>query len=155
MCTGVALVRSEVPLELAGGDALAGRVYERGGEPEVRFLYAHRPRLLPVWHEGRFLLARWGNRRDQSRHLPLTGWTWRETVESGGWAPWAPEPVVIPANFGLEKGVWFRIRQGIRGLLVSDENGEPVAYMICEPATRYYRVMTRSDRMPALIDEVI
>jgi hypothetical protein len=29
--------------------------------------------------------------------------------------------------------VWFRIRQAIRGLLVPDEHGVAVAYMICEP----------------------
>jgi hypothetical protein len=33
--------------------------------------------------------------------------------------------------------------------------GGPAVYMICEPATRYYRVMTRSAWMPALIGEVI
>lgn len=33
--------------------------------------------------------------------------------------------------------------------------GEPVVYLVCEPSTRYYRVMTRADWMPVLIDEVI
>jgi hypothetical protein len=41
---------------------------------------------------------------------------------------------------------------GIRGLLVPDERGLAVAYMVCEPASHYYRVMTGSDRMPVLID---
>jgi hypothetical protein len=30
-----------------------------------------------------------------------------------------------------------------------------VAYMLCEPASHYYQVMTRSPRMPVLIDERI
>ena len=155
MCTGVALIESEIPGGLSEAFDLKPRVHDRGGEREVRFLYRHVPRLLPVWHEGRLIIARWGNQRHQSRELPLTGWTWRQTVDSGGWQPWQPEPVDIPANFALENGVWYRVRQGIRGLLARDEEGLPVAYMICEPATRYYRVMTRSDRMPTLIGEVI
>jgi hypothetical protein len=51
--------------------------------------------------------------------------------------------------------VWYRVRQGIRGLLTRDEQAQPVCYMICEPASHYYHVMTRSDRMPVLIAERI
>jgi hypothetical protein len=42
---------------------------------------------------------------------------------------------------------------GIRGLLVQDEEGRPVVYMICEPSTHYFRIMTGCDRMPALVDQ--
>jgi hypothetical protein len=28
-------------------------------------------------------------------------------------------------------------------------------FMLCEPSTRYYRVMTRAEWMPALVGEVI
>jgi hypothetical protein len=44
---------------------------------------------------------------------------------------------------------------GGAGLLVRTRAGEPVVYVICEPSTRYYRVMTRAEWMPVLIDEVI
>ena len=37
----------------------------------------------------------------------------------------------------------------------SDERGAAVVYMICEPSTHYYQIMTRSPRMPVLIDEKI
>jgi hypothetical protein len=60
-----------------------------------------------------------------------------------------------PATLGLDRGVWYRIRQGIRGLLVPDERGLAVCYMLCEPASHYYQVMTRSNRMPVLIEERI
>ena len=66
-------------------------------------------------------------------------------------SPW----VDIPAILGFDRGVWYAIRQGIRGLLVEDERGNAVVYMICEPASHYYRIMTRSDRMPVLIGERI
>lgn len=52
-------------------------------------------------------------------------------------------------------GVWFRVKQGMKGLLVRDRGGGPAVYMVCEPATRYYRVMTRAAWMPVLIGEVI
>jgi hypothetical protein len=39
------------------------------------------------------------------------------------------------------------VRQGVRGLLVRGERGEP--------ATRYYRVMTASERMPVFTGEHI
>jgi hypothetical protein len=69
--------------------------------------------------------------------------------------PREPELVDIPATFCLDNGVWYAVRQGVRGLLARDEQGESVAYVLCEPATRYYQVMTRSDRMPVLIGERI
>jgi len=41
-----------------------------------------------------------------------------------------------------------------RGLLVLDEYGA-VCYVICEPSSHYYRVMTGSERMPVLIGQHI
>jgi hypothetical protein len=155
MCTGIALACSELPLGLIERHGLGRRVHGRNGEREVRFLYRDAERLLPVWHEGQLLLARWGCRRGESRALPCTGWAWLATVEAGGWAGFGAESVVIPATLGLENGVWFAVRQGVRGLLVHDEGGVPVAYMLCEPASHYYRVMTRSERMPVLVGEHI
>ena len=96
-----------------------------------------------------------GQRPGQSKSLPPTGWTWLATVQAGWRRGTGAIPVDIPATFGLDRGVWYLVRQGMRGLLVPDERGMAVVYMICEPATHYYRVMTRSDRMPVLIDEWI
>ena len=154
MCTGIALIQSEISVASFEEFALARRVHCRGGEPEVRFFWQAELPLLPIWHEGRMHIVRWGNRDRQSR-LPATGWTWQSTVENGGWNALQPVLVTISANFGFEKGVWFRIREGVRGVLVRDEQERPRVFMICEPSTRYYRVMTRSDRMPELIDETI
>jgi hypothetical protein len=153
--TGIALAASELPVELTVQHGLDRRVHDRGGEPEVRFLYRDRRPQLPIWREGRLQIVRWGNGSGQSRILPRTGWTWKATVDDGYWRGLNPMPVDVPAMLGLDHGVWFRIRQGIRGLLVPDEHGAAVVYMICEPASHYYKVMTRSDRMPLLIEEKI
>ena len=92
----------------------------------------------------------------RSAQLPCTAWTQLDTLESGGWGEHGVEPVVIPATMGLDKGVWYRIRQGMRGLMVPDERGCPRVYVICEPSSHYYQIMTRgSCWMPTLIGERI
>jgi hypothetical protein len=153
MCAGIALTESEVPVEWFAQLNADGRVFDRGGEREVRFMYRHPLRFLPVLVEGQLRLIRWGPTK--RGRLPMTGWTWLESVETGRWNEVEPKRVVIPANLGFDKGVWFRIREGIHGLLVHDDDSSPIVYMICEPSTRYYQVMTRSDRMPHLVEEVI
>jgi hypothetical protein len=155
MCDGIALAWSELPTELIGRHGLDRRVHNRGGEQEVRFLYRDRLPQLPIWRDGRLQVVRWGNGRGQSRFLPRTGWTSQDTIEEGAWRNLKAVPVDIPASLALDQGVWYRVRQGIRGLLVPDERGFAVAYMICVPATHYYRTMTRNDQMPVLIEEKI
>jgi len=72
-----------------------------------------------------------------------------------GWGKLGAEPVEIPATLLLDGTLWYGVRQGVQGLLARDEQGRPHVYMLCEPATYYYRVMTRSRRMPVLIGERI
>jgi hypothetical protein len=62
---------------------------------------------------------------------------------------------MIPATMGLDRGVWFHIREGVRGVVVRDEQGSPVVYVLCEPATHHYQVMTRSSWMPVLVGDLI
>jgi hypothetical protein len=153
MCFGVALAVGDLPVPLTEG--LADRVHDRGGEKEVRFLWRAVPALLPVWWDGKLQIVRWGNRDRRERKLPPTGWTWWATVEAGRWSALEPEVVDVPATYGLMNGVWFRVKQGMRGLLVRDRGGNPAVYLICEPSTRYYRVMTRAEWMPVLVGELI
>jgi hypothetical protein len=63
--------------------------------------------------------------------------------------------VVVPASLGLDRGVWFLVREGVRAVVVRDERGQPVAYVLVEPSTDYYKIMTRSDWMPTLVGERI
>lgn len=156
MCNGIALAWSELPREMIGRHQLRRRAHKRvGGEFELRFFYEDRFPKLPIRRDGRLQLARWGNGRGQSRTLPRTGWTWAASLEQGLWRDLEPIRVVIPATLAQEKGVWYPVRQGIRGLLVPDERGMAVAYILCRPATSYYQMMTRSDRMPILVEEKI
>jgi hypothetical protein len=65
-------------------------------------------------------------RREESRSLPLGGWTRLERVESGWWAAAAAEAVATPAALGFDGGVWYATRQGVRGLLVPDQRSDPL-----------------------------
>jgi hypothetical protein len=155
MIAGIALAYSGLPVELIARHGLRRRVHDRGGEPEVQFLLHAAERVLPVWLDGRLQIVRWGNRRGQSRGLPCTAWTRRETVEAGGWGDREVVRVVIPATMGLDGGIWYRVREGVRGLLVRDNRGAPAVYVLVEPASHYYAVMTRSAWMPVLVNERI
>jgi hypothetical protein len=155
MFSGVAVAYSVLPVELIEQHGLRRRVHDRGGEPEVQFLLSDADRLLPVCLDGRPQVVRWGNRRGQSRALPCTAWTWLATLEAGSWSALGAEEVTIPATLGFDRGIWFRIREGVRGVTVRDEEGRPVVYVVCEPASHYYQVMTRSPWMPALVGERI
>lgn len=150
---GLALARSEVPTLLFDRHQLGERVYDRGGEGEVRFLWRARPAVLPVWRSGRLELLTWGC-RDRRATLPLGGWTWEETVQSGGWANANVQLADVPATFVRAGGVWTRVRHGVRSLVVPTPGGL-VAYVVCRPATRYYRIMTGTVFQPVLIGEVI
>jgi len=152
---GVALALSDLPSELVEAHGLRRRVHDRGGEAEVRFLLRDGERVLPVWLGGRLQVVRWGNRRGQSRALPCTAWTRAETVAAGAWAAFGAEPVVVPATMGLDGGVWFSVREGVRAVAARDERGAAAVYPLVEPASHYYRVMTRSQWMPVLVGERI
>src|SRR5262249_29650192 len=51
---------------------------------------------------------------------------------------------------GYANGGWFGIRQGIRGVLVQDEDGAAVVWMLVEAASHPYQTMTKSARLPVL-----
>jgi hypothetical protein len=134
---------------------LVRHIHDRGGDREIRFLLGVNNPTLPVWWNRQLVLLRWGTRRRQSRVLPVTSWARASTVEAGLWARCQPEEVVIPATLGLDRGVWFHVVEGVRGVVVRDETGLPVVYPLVEPASHYYRIMTRSEWTPALVGEVI
>lgn len=156
MFAGLALAQSELPVELMEQHGLHRRLHDRGGEPEVRFLLGDRERVLPVWLDGQLQIVRWGNRRGQDAALPCTAWTWLQTVEEGGWNECEPTAVIVPASLGLDRGVWFHVREGVRGVVVRDAGGQAIVYVLCEPASHYYQVMTRGSKwMPVLVEERI
>jgi len=63
----------------------------------------------------------------------------------------SPEKVIIPADFGLKKSVWFQVNEGMEGV-VRDEQERPHVYMLTQPASQ---TMTRHERMPLLVGKEI
>jgi hypothetical protein len=157
MCSGISLSWRELPAALIEQHRLHDReiVRHEGAEREIRFLFRDPHPLIPTWSGHELGIYEWGNRSNKKSRLPRTGWIRMETLEAGDWRWLNPEPVDIPATLGLDRGVWFQIKEGLRGILVRDEKNQPHVYMLTEPASHYYQVMTRNNRMPVFIGATI
>jgi len=157
MCKGISILKNRLRQELFEMYELAQRLGTRGeaAPPELHFMYTDPVVQLPVMHHGELEIYEWGNRGNKESKLPRTGWCRQESLEAGKWRWLAPEPVEIAADFGLEKGVWFHINHGLRGILVRDEVDQPHVYMLTQSASHYYQTMTKHERMPLLIDQEI
>jgi hypothetical protein len=157
MCKGISILKARLKQELFEQYELARRITSRGddAQEELHFMYTDAVVELPVIHDGQLVIYEWGNRGNKESRLPRTGWCRNESLEAGKWRWLSPEPVEIPADFGLEKGVWFQIVQGIRGVVVEDEAERPHVYMLTQSASHYFATMTKHDRMPMLIDQEI
>jgi hypothetical protein len=153
MLTAVAVPLHTFPRPLIERHRLIDRIHDRGGERELQFHFGGLGACLPIMVEGRLRIVRWGCSRNESRVLPATGWTRTERIESGYWREAGAEMVEIPAALGLDNGFWYANPQGIRALRVVDEHGVERVFIICEPSTHYYQVMTRSAWMPVMIGE--
>lgn len=149
MLRGVAMAAGDLPEGAAEAFGLARRVHRRGGEAEVRFLVDDPRPLLPVVLGGRLRLLPWGNRDGRLGRLPGTAWARLDTVEAGDWGE-GLTAAVVPAVLGLDRGVWFSVREGVRAVVLGG-----AAFVLVEPSTHYYQVMTRSEWMPCLVGEVI
>jgi hypothetical protein len=155
MCKGISILKARLRQELFEQYELAHRIITRGDQQELHFMYTDPVVQLPVIQDGQMQILEWGNRGNKESKLPRTGWCRTDSLEAGKWRWLSPEPVEIPADFGLEKAVWFQITQGLRGVVVADEAGRPHVYMLTKPASHYYSTMTKHDRMPVLIDQDI
>ncbi len=157
MCKGISILKARIRQELFEEYELVKRVHTRGesDQEELHFMYPDPVVQLPVERDGQLEILEWGNRGNKESKLPKTGWCRQESLEAGKWRWLRPQPVVIPADFGLEKGVWFAIDQGIRGVVVEDEQRRPHVYMLTKEPTVYYQNMTKHHRMPVLVDQEI
>ena len=135
---GISLSWRSLPQMLIDRHALLDRVIVRSDDAdrEFRFLYRDTRPLLPVWVGSELTIFSWGHPRRRSK-LPRTSAITQEAFQAGVWLGVHPEPVDIPANFGWDKGVWYRIKEGIRGILVADESNNQIVYILTEPASHY------------------
>jgi hypothetical protein len=151
MCLALALLIDDLPEELVRMHKRRIFVRQPAGTREVRFYVRDSQPMLPAWVDCQLLILPWGNYSKTSQ-LPPTGWCRQEDLESGLWQHLQPVQVEIPATLGLEKNVWYLVPEGrLRGILVRDEQRRPHVYMMTQPASHYYEIMTRSDRMPSFV----
>lgn len=139
MCQGIALARCEIPESLIERYRLETRMIRRNenADEEFRFLLAERSPVLPVYHDGQFQILPWGNRQRQAG-VPVSGWCLRESLEDGLWSHWRPREVFIPASFGWDRGVWYQIREGLKGILIRDRERQPRVFILTQRSTHYY-----------------
>ncbi len=152
---GISLLRREVPDELITRHQLRGRITRRTKEAdeELLFLDQHCVPVLPVWKDGQLQIFAWGNRNPGSR-LPHTNWCLIDSLKEGRWEWLHPVEVCIPASYACDRGVWYLVTEGMRGIIVEEGNRQ-VVYPLSQQATHYYEVMTRNRRMPVFLGETI
>jgi hypothetical protein len=153
MCSALSVQYREFTDQLIEFHKLQDHVVTRndGAEKEIRFQYRDKKALLPAWHGSVLDIYEWGNRDSKTSKLPHTGWCRRESLEEGKWKWLKPELVDIPAAMICEKGVWLQVPEGIKGVMVLDEQKKPHVYVLTEPASHYFEVATRHNRMPVMI----
>ncbi|MEK7218361.1 MAG: hypothetical protein AAB728_02755, partial [Patescibacteria group bacterium] len=150
MCGGITVHWRSIPQELAQQYGLLP-VSVGSEERVLRFHFRDPVPRLPALFRGKLGLYAWGNRDNKESRLPKTGWAKAESVDAGKWNWLHPEPVEIPASRGVEKGVWFPIAEGIRGILVKDEKDLPHVYMLTQAASPKYAAKTKHERMPVFL----
>lgn len=153
---GLSLSYRDLPDELISTHQLESRVITQSenAEKEIRFLWREADPVLPCWLGEQLVILPWGNRSKECT-LPKTGWACIEDLERGLWRNRSPERVELPCSMALCNGVWFGIQEGIHGIAVTDEEETQRIYMLTEESTHYFHVMTRSERMPMLVNQTI
>lgn len=155
MCIGIALDARILTETFLSRFGLRSRMQRDlfNSPAELQFRYNDPIPQLPIQRaeSEAWELVLWGNRDDPVSRLPRTGWAREESVLEGKWRSLHPEPVIIPAQRGCEKGVWFPIPGGIQGLLVADEHRNPHVFMLTRAATPEYAALTKHDRMPIFV----
>ncbi len=154
MCGGVIFPYRKIFAEVLAGSYSTEELaqFERAGQVRSLFWQRGEP-LLPVQtdlegnDEGLALVC-WGN-RDKAAPFPQTGWARIDSITAGKWSYLRPKPVLIPVSYGVEKGRWFPIEQGIRGVLVQ-RGGQERVYMLTDNASPDFLQATRHERMPVL-----
>lgn len=150
MCGGLAINKNIVEQKLREKFDVPLTTME-GRSDLVRFQYRDRIPLLPALYHGELDVYFWGNRDDKMSILPRTGWCKVESLHAGRWKRFHPEDVEIPASMGLERGVWFPIEKGMRGILVQDEQKMGHVFMLTQPASMDYLALTKHERMPVFL----
>lgn len=111
--------------------------------------------FLPICGANGNRFVKWGNKSCLGVRAPLGAFCKSESLKSGYLSQLRPKIVEVIANAAQENGIWFQIKQGIRAVLIKDSLGNEFVYILTLPSTHYYKTMTRAERMPVLVNQVI
>ena len=120
---------------------------------EVKVSFTDSLPYLPVFYQGRNQLVFWGNKK--TTKFPRTGFCRKESLLAGKWSFLRPKKVLVLASSALVNGVWFQVRKGIEAVLITDSNYKMYCYILTQDSTHYFKIMTGSDRMPVLKDQLL
>lgn len=153
---GVSLSWRLLPETIIERHGLKDRMIRRTdkADPEYQFLYRQRGAMLPVWYGDELRIFNWGSPA-RSSPLPRCRVIGHEDLHAGIFQQLQPEAVEIPATFGLDRGIWYPVKEGIQGVMVREQDGSPVVYVVTRESTHYYEVMTRNKREPIFIGQMI
>jgi hypothetical protein len=133
-----------------------GVTYEHNGEI-VRTYFPNPYAKLPVLRRsGADELLSWGRRKGEPGRLPLGGWARLESIHSGRWDRWQPQPVRLHVSSFMEKDIhavshWFDLTRGqwIQGLVAREADEMRVYVVTIVPEMddavheRWPRIVTR------------
>jgi len=95
----------------------------------------------------------WGRRREEKGDFPLGGWARHESIQSGVWDKYQPQPVKIPVDSFMEKDKdrvshWFDLEDGqfIQGLVAHLGHDSRVYVVTVEPEDKSIH-----DRFPRIV----
>lgn len=86
------------------------------------------------------VLLRWGRRRNENGSLPFGGWARLESIKTGKWDHWHPQPVRLPLRAFMETDIqgtdyWFELNSGqwVQGLVARDGREQRVYVVTITP----------------------
>lgn len=153
--------------QVRGEDGRYGGIaYTRPDERLQQVYFPQPSAALPVrLRTGDLQPVRWGLRSQErsSGNMPRGGWARVEAVHGGKWDPFAPRPVIIPANGymqqdGKGQAYWFELAEGLalQGLLAKSSEQEQRLYVVTVDSPPQHMPQgfntTRGQRWPRVID---
>lgn len=123
-------------------------------DDEILVSYHQMKPKLPVMWKYNLSFIEWGSRFGYSK-LPKSGFISLKSFNEGKFLDLKPSLCMIPCSRAEVKGSWYKIKEGIEGVVLYDEKNRPHVYMLVENSSHYYNVMTKSRWMPVFRGERI
>jgi hypothetical protein len=134
---------------------MCGGVYFEHQGNILRQYFPNPKAVLPVQKkDGSLILMSWGRRQSQIGNLPMGGWARLDSIYSGRWDKYFPQPLKIPVLSFMEKDFegnshWYDLNKGqfLQGLLARDNNEQRLYVVTIEPEIEDAHIHNRWPRV--------